>query len=69
MLNEIIRFKIHVQQSLEGYEDFVAQEVDKEMEEAERAEAGGAPLQEVEEPEKTKAQGWDGDDQDVMMEE
>ncbi|KAK5132191.1 hypothetical protein LTR08_009314 [Meristemomyces frigidus] len=39
MLNEIIRFKIHVQGSLEGYEEFVAQEVEREFEEA--APAGG----------------------------
>lgn len=32
MLNEIIRFKIHVQSSLEGYEEFVAQEVEREFE-------------------------------------
>ncbi|KAK4570359.1 kinetochore-associated Ndc80 complex subunit ndc80 [Recurvomyces mirabilis] len=32
MLNEIIRFKIHVQGSLEGFEEFVAQEVEREME-------------------------------------
>ncbi|KAK5125779.1 hypothetical protein LTR85_012055 [Meristemomyces frigidus] len=40
MLNDIIRFKIHVQSSLEGYEEFVAQEVEREFEE-EAAEGGG----------------------------
>ncbi|GAB1729611.1 hypothetical protein NU195Hw_g837t1 [Hortaea werneckii] len=30
MLNEIIRFKIHIQSSLEGYEEFVADEVERE---------------------------------------
>ena len=33
MLNDIIKFKIHIQQSLEGYEEFVAQEVEREVEE------------------------------------
>lgn len=32
MLNDIIKFKIHIQQSLEGYEEFVAQEVEREVE-------------------------------------
>lgn len=39
MLNDVIKFKVHVQTSLEGYEDFVAQEVDRECEEQEVAEA------------------------------
>lgn len=34
-MNDIIKFKIHVQQSLEGYEEFVAQEVEREVEEGE----------------------------------
>lgn len=38
MLNDIIKFKIHIQQSLEGYEEFVAQEVDRECEEQQLAE-------------------------------
>jgi len=38
MLNDVIKFKVHVQTSLEGYEDFVAQEVDRECEEQELAE-------------------------------
>jgi kinetochore protein NDC80 len=39
MLNDIIKFKIHVQGSLEAYEDFVAQEVERECQEQEVAEA------------------------------
>lgn len=35
MLNEIIKFKIHVQGSLENYEEFVAHEVEREFEERE----------------------------------
>lgn len=35
MLNDIIKFKIHVQESLEAYEEFVASEVDHEVEEQE----------------------------------
>ena len=35
MLNDIIKFKIHVQGSLEAYEEFVAQEVERECEEQE----------------------------------
>ena len=35
MLNDVIKFKIHVQGSLEAYEEFVAQEVEKECEEQE----------------------------------
>jgi kinetochore protein NDC80 len=31
MLNDIIKFKIHVQGSLEAYEDFVAQEEQAEL--------------------------------------
>ena len=44
MLNDIIKFKIHVQGSLEAYEDFVAQEVERECQEQEIAE--GAALEE-----------------------
>lgn len=43
MLNDIIKFKVHVQTSLEGYEEFVAQEVERECEEQESAEAAEAP--------------------------
>ena len=32
MLNDIIKFKIHVQKSLEDYEGFVVQEVEHELE-------------------------------------
>lgn len=42
MLNDIIKFKIHIQTSLEGYEDFVAQEVERECEEQEAAAPGVA---------------------------
>lgn len=35
MLNDIIKFKIHIQGSLEGYEEFVAQEVERECDEQE----------------------------------
>ena len=38
MLNEIIKFKIHVQASLEGYEEFVAGEVEREWSEREERE-------------------------------
>lgn len=42
MLNDIIKFKVHVQTSLEGYEEFVAQEVEAECDEQEAAEAEAA---------------------------
>ncbi|EON65276.1 hypothetical protein W97_04514 [Coniosporium apollinis CBS 100218] len=35
MLNDVIKFKVHVQKSLEDYEQFVAEEVEKECEEQE----------------------------------
>ena len=35
MLNDVIRFKVHIQKSLEDYEQFVAEEVEKECEEQE----------------------------------
>jgi kinetochore protein NDC80 len=35
MLMDVVSFKIHVQEGLEGYEQFVAEEVDREVEEAE----------------------------------
>lgn len=31
MLNEVIKFKIHIQQNLEDYEGFVADELEKEL--------------------------------------
>jgi kinetochore protein NDC80 len=37
MLNDVIKFKIHIQGSLEAYEEFVAQEVERECEEQEAA--------------------------------
>ncbi|KAH9822067.1 putative kinetochore protein ndc80 [Teratosphaeria destructans] len=43
MLNEIIQFKIHIQQSLEHYEDFVAGEVDQEWQEQEREREAAKP--------------------------
>lgn len=48
MLNDVIKFKVHVQSSLEGYEDFVAQEVDRECEEQENFEAEERRLAEEE---------------------
>ena len=33
MLNDIIKFKVHVQKSLEDYETFVSDEVERECEE------------------------------------
>lgn len=36
MLNDVIRFKVHIQKSLEDYEVFVAEEVERELDEAER---------------------------------
>lgn len=42
MLTDIIKFKIHIQKSLETYEDFVAGEVEREVEEQEAASAAGA---------------------------
>lgn len=37
MLNDVIKFKIHIQGSLEAYEEFVAQEVEREVEEQDQA--------------------------------
>ena len=39
MLNEIIKFKVNSQKSLEDYEAFVAEEVDREFEDGERENA------------------------------
>ena len=44
MLNDIIKFKIHIQTGLEAYEDFVAAEVERECHEQEVAE--GAAMEE-----------------------
>ncbi len=46
MLNDIIKFKVHIQKSLEDYEQFVAEEVEQECEEHEMS---GAQDGEVEE--------------------
>lgn len=64
MLNDVIKFKVHVQTSLEGYEDFVAQEVDRECEEQEVAEAEERRLAEEEQGLYEGAE----DDVDVDME-
>lgn len=55
MLNDIIKFKIHVQGSLEAYEEFVASEVERECAEQELEEAGA------------RAEG--GEDGDVFVDE
>ncbi|KAF2154062.1 hypothetical protein K461DRAFT_267129 [Myriangium duriaei CBS 260.36] len=39
IMNDVIKFKVHIQTSLENYEEFVAQEVEAECEEQEAAEA------------------------------
>ena len=31
MLNDVIKFKVHIQKNLEDYESFVADELDQEM--------------------------------------
>ena len=31
MLNDIVKFKLHIQKSLEDYEGFVVEEVEKEL--------------------------------------
>lgn len=36
MLNDVIKFKVHIQKSLEDYEQFVAEEVERECDDAER---------------------------------
>ena len=43
MMNDVIKFKIHIQGSLEAYEEFVAQEVERECDEQEAA----APVDEL----------------------
>ena len=40
MLNDVIKFKVHIQRSLENYEEFVAMEVERECEEQDAAENG-----------------------------
>ena len=46
MLNDIIKFKIHVQGALENYEEFVAQEVERECDEQEAAGPAGGDAEE-----------------------
>ena len=40
MLDDIVRFKLHVQRSLEEYEQFIADEVEKSCEEQDLFEEG-----------------------------
>ena len=61
MLNDIIKFKVHIQGSLEGYEEFVAQEVERECEEQEREEMG-ADDEKYGEDLETKVEEMDLDD-------
>ena len=49
MLNDVIKFKIHIQGSLEAYEEFVAQEVDRECEEQDAAAPPEPQVDEMEE--------------------
>ena len=35
MLNDVVKFKVHIQKSLEDYEQFVAEEMEKELEDGE----------------------------------
>ena len=51
MLNDVIKFKIHIQGSLEAYEEFVAQEVERECEEQEASSAPNGVEQEANEME------------------
>lgn len=39
MLTDVVNFKVHIQKSLEGYEQFVAEEVEREWEETEGVDA------------------------------
>lgn len=41
ILNDVIKFKVHIQKSLEDYEGFVAEEVEKEWEGLEENEDEG----------------------------
>jgi hypothetical protein len=47
MLNDVIHFKVHIQGRLENYEDFLAQQVDREMEEQEQDVANAVPAGDV----------------------
>lgn len=42
LLNDVIRFKVHVQKSLEDYEQFVADEAEQECAELEKMAAAAA---------------------------
>ncbi|KAK6407956.1 kinetochore-associated Ndc80 complex subunit ndc80, partial [Oleoguttula sp. CCFEE 5521] len=55
MLNDIIKFKIHVQGSLEAYEEFVASEVEREMAEQEGVEDQEDVAMEIEEEDDSDA--------------
>ena len=46
MLNDIIKFKVHVQKSLEDYETFVSEEVEREFEEQANDEENGEGAEE-----------------------
>lgn len=41
MLNDVIKFKVHIQGSLEAYEEFIAQEVEREFDERRVEDANG----------------------------
>ncbi|KAI7352000.1 HEC/Ndc80p family protein-like protein [Hortaea werneckii] len=85
MLNEIIRFKIHIQSSLEGYEEFVADEVERECSSS-SSEQSAAPVQQQQQLQQSQSQqrvrresegegerggyeGIEGDDVEMMEEE
>jgi kinetochore protein NDC80 len=42
MLDDIVRFKLHVQKSLEEYEQFIADEVERSMQEQDEEAEGEA---------------------------
>lgn len=47
MLTDVINFKVHIQKGLEGYEEFVAEEVNREWEETEAESEDIAEAQDV----------------------
>lgn len=68
MLNDVIKFKIHVQTGLESYEQFVDEEVSAEYEDLEREQRGldedegaGEERREDGSDESTPADGMDVD--------
>ena len=64
MLNDVIKFKIHVQQSLEQYEEFVGGEIEREVEEQQQAQEELAAAEvgaEEEEEEYVKVDRWEED--------